>query len=395
MKAGAESKGEGKRDNQAKALPSQAGPNTVSGPTTMMRVRRMAARKAKALSEPLASRGEIMVPTPQHVIPDGCNLGVVLRVVGGVNALALLVALMLAMVSGRALVDGFGDFYAVATVLEAVVLLTLVAWCLMRRALPALSAVAQRLAACAVPVLLTGALVHMFGLSGQYGAWVFMGYAAVVAWGVQHYLELRARIFSPAVLEARYQALQSRIRPHFFFNSLNAVLAVVRAEPRRAERMLENIAELFRAVMGDVRKLVPLEQELDLCRKYVEIEQTRLGERLQVDWQIGATHPRVRVPQLLLQPIIENAVRYGAEKIAGQCQIVVRVRQLGFTLEVQVSNPIAKEPIQREGNQIGLANIRGRLALIYDLEASLEARVRHDRFELTLTLPVEHKPTVM
>jgi len=97
------------------------------------------------------------------------------------------------------------------------------------------------------------------------------------------------------------------------------------------------------------------------------------------------------VPQLLLQPIIENAVRYGAEKVAGKCEIIVRVRQHGFNLEVLVGNPVAKEPIQREGNQIGLSNIRGRLALLYDLEATLTTRVRRDRFELTLTIPVENR----
>jgi two-component system sensor histidine kinase AlgZ len=197
--------------------------------------------------------------------------------------------------------------------------------------------------------------------------------------------------FSPAIDEARFQALQSRIRPHFFFNSLNAVLAVIREDPQRAERMLENVAELFRAVMGDVKRLVPLEQELDLCRRYVEIEQTRLGERLEVDWDVGAVHPRARVPQLLLQPIIENAVRYGAERQAGTCRIEVRVRQQGFRIEIVVSNPIAREPMQREGNQIGLKNIRGRLALIYDLEATLETKVRRDRFELALSLPLETK----
>jgi two-component system sensor histidine kinase AlgZ len=140
-----------------------------------------------------------------------------------------------------------------------------------------------------------------------------------------------------------------------------------------------------------VKRLVPLEQELELCRRYVEIEQTRLGDRLQVAWDVGAVHPRARVPQLLLQPIIENAVRYGAERLAGRCEIQVHVRQQGFKLEIAVSNPIAREPMQREGNQIGLQNIRGRLALIYDLEASLETKVRRERFELTLSLPLETK----
>lgn len=343
------------------------------------------------LSELASSRRETAAPTPRQLIPDGCNLGIVLRVTGGVNAVALLVALVLAAVGGRTAFDGLNQYFAAATLLEAVLLLTLVFWCLLRRALPPLAATAQRAIAAAVPAVLTGVLTVLFQIGSTESHLVFMLVALVAGTAAQHYLELRARAFSPAVAEARLQALQSRIRPHFFFNSLNAVLAVVRDDPKRAERMLENIAELFRAVMADVRKLVPLAQELDLCRKYVEIEQTRLGERLRIDWQVGATHPRCQVPQLLLQPIIENAVRYGAEKIAGRCEIVVRVRQLGSTLEVFVSNPIAKEPVQREGNQIGLANIRGRLALVYDLEAKLEVQARRDRFELTLTLPVEHK----
>jgi two-component system sensor histidine kinase AlgZ len=273
--------------------------------------------------------------------------------------------------------------------------MTLLAWCALRRFLPELSLGAQRAAAWMAPVACTAAVLMLIGpfgpdLSGG-SPWAAVLVALACGIAVQHYFELRERAFSPAVTEARFQALQSRIRPHFFFNSLNAVLAVVRSDPPRAERMLESVAELFRAVMGDVRRLVPLEQELDLCRKYVEIEQTRLGERLHVDWDIGAVHPRARVPQLLLQPVIENAVRYGAERLAGDCRIVVRVRQLGFRLEMFVSNPVAKDPLQREGNQIGLANIRGRLALIYDLEGELTTRVRHDRFELTMIIPVEKR----
>ncbi|MCU0952892.1 MAG: histidine kinase [Burkholderiaceae bacterium] len=325
------------------------------------------------------------------MIPDGCNLGVVLRVLVGANVALLLMALAAAGAFDAAL----KQVLTAAAIVQPVALLSLILWCLLRRSLPRLRLPVQRAVAWTVPVLVTGLILAAYGqlspaLHGpQILVYLLLALAAGAA--VQHYLELRARAFSPALAEARYQALQSRIRPHFFFNSLNAVLAVVRDDPRRAERMLESISELFRAVMGDVRKLVPFEHELGLCRQYVEIEQTRLGERLKVDWQIGAVHPKARVPQLLLQPIIENAVRYGAEKIEGECEIVVRIRQLGFNLEFFVSNPIAREPIQREGNQIGLTNIRGRLALIYDLEAKLDARVRRDRFELTMTIPVENK----
>lgn len=347
--------------------------------------------KAARVAAPLSSRAETASPTPRDVIPDGCNLGVVLRVLLGVNAALLVVALAGADTPADALTKVLTS----AALVEPVALLSLILWCLLRRGLSPLPLHAQRALAWLVPVVVAAAMLAVFGriTPELQGGRLLMPLAMALIAGVviQHYLELRARAFSPAVAEARFQALQSRIRPHFFFNSLNAVLAVLREDPLRAERMLESVADLFRAVMGDVRKLVPFEQELGLCRQYVEIEQTRLGERLKIDWQIGAVHPRAKVPQLLLQPVIENAVRYGAEKIEGECEIVVRIRQLGFNLEFFVSNPIAREPIQREGNQIGLTNIRGRLALIYDLEAKLDARVRRDRFELTMTIPVENK----
>jgi two-component system, LytTR family, sensor histidine kinase AlgZ len=361
----------------------------VARPVADMKV--SARPKAARVAAPLSSRAETASPTPRDVIPDGCNLGVVLRVLLGVNAALLVVALA----SADTPADALATLLASAALVEPAALLSLILWCLLRRGLPPLSLRAQRGLAWLVPVAVAGVMLVVFGriTPELQGGRMLMPLVMALIAGIviQHYLELRARAFSPAVAEARFQALQSRIRPHFFFNSLNAVLAVVREDPLRAERMLESVADLFRAVMGDVRKLVPFEQELGLCRQYVEIEQTRLGERLKVDWQIGAVHPRAKVPQLLLQPVIENAVRYGAEKIEGECEIVVRIRQLGFNLEFFVSNPIAREPIQREGNQIGLTNIRGRLALIYDLEAKLDARVRRDRFELTMTIPVENK----
>ncbi len=338
-----------------------------------------------------SSREETAAPTPALVIPDGCNIGTVLRVAVGVNA-GVAIAVLASHSHWR---QAAARFLELSALLEVALLMTLLAWCGMRRFLPPLPLAAQRLAAWLAPVLCTAVTLRLTGpaapdLSAA-PTWSAFAVALAVGVAVQHYFELRGRAFSPAVTEARFQALQSRIRPHFFFNSLNAVLAVIRSDPARAERMLESVAELFRAVMGDVRRLVPLEQELELCRRYVEIEQTRLGERLQVDWDIGAVHPRARVPQLLLQPVIENAVRYGAERLAGDCRIVVRIRQVGFRLEMFVSNPLAKDPLQREGNQIGLANIRGRLALIYDLEGELSTRVRHDRFELTMTIPVEKR----
>jgi two-component system sensor histidine kinase AlgZ len=315
-------------------------------------------------------------------------MGVLLRVIAIVVALSL----MAALADSTSPADFAEQFLRITAIAAPATLTTLMLWCAERRALPLLDLMLQRTIAWLTPGLVAYGMTLVLREPG--GPWTPIAHAlagCALGAGIQHYYELRERAFSPAVVEAKYQALQSRIRPHFLFNSLNAVLSVIRSDPAKAERMLEGIAELFRAVMADTRKLVPLAQEIELCRDYVEIEQTRLGNRLAVDWQIGAYHPRAKVPQLLLQPLIENAIRYGAEKLPGRADIIVRVRQHGFTLEIFVSNPIAPERPEREGNQIGLANIRGRLALIYDLEARIETQVRRDRFELMMTLPVEKR----
>ncbi len=334
------------------------------------------------------ARAETASPTPRRVIPDGCNMGVLLRVI----AIVVAISLTAALAESSSPAEFAARFLRITALAVPATLTTLMLWCAERRAAPVLDVRLQRAIAWVTPGLVGYAASLLFAEAAASWTPLAHGLAAVsLGGGIQHYYELRERAFSPAMAEAKYQALQSRIRPHFLFNSLNAVLAVIRTEPAKAERMLESIAELFRAVMADTRKLVPLAQEIELCRNYVEIEQTRLGNRLAVDWQIGAYHPRAKVPQLLLQPVIENAIRYGAETLPGRADIIVRVRQHGFTLELLVSNPIAPERPEREGNQMGLANIRGRLALIYDLEARIETQVRRDRFELTMTLPVEKR----
>lgn len=341
--------------------------------------------KALPAVRPIAgTRAAAAAPVPPQLIPDGCNLGVLLRVL-----LALLLGVAVVSAAGATTAVEWSENFLRASILVSLgAPATLLLWCLLRRVAGRWRAPAQRAIAWATPAVVVAASAKLLGadLWGVISNGL-LGLAVGVA--TQHYLELRERAFSPAVAEARFQALQSRIRPHFLFNSLNAVLSIIRTDPMKAERMLEAIAELFRAVMADTRRLVPLADEIELCKSYVEIEQTRLGDRLQVEWNVGAYHPNAKVPQLLLQPILENAVRYGAERYDGACKIEVVIRQHGFRLEIVVSNPIAPDRPEREGNQMGLNNIRGRLALIYDLEAQLEARVRGDRFELKMVLPVE------
>ncbi len=253
-----------------------------------------------------------------------------------------------------------------------------------------------------VPAGITGFLIR-FVISGpigddqlalitlNQGVWIAAGFGAFA----QHYFELRTKAFSPALSEARLQALQARIRPHFLFNSLNAVLSLIRTEPRRAEETLEDLAELFRVLMRDARDVTSLEEEIRLCRQYLSIEKVRLGERLQVQWKAVNLNDKVlsraRVPSLLLQPILENAVHYGVEPVADPVQIEVEVARKGESIEINVVNPLPPEadmarPV-KVGNHMALQNIRDRLALLYDVEAQLTASAKNGRFEVHMHIP--------
>jgi two-component system sensor histidine kinase AlgZ len=201
--------------------------------------------------------------------------------------------------------------------------------------------------------------------------WFFTALLALLLIG---YFNLRTRALSPALAEARLQALQARIRPHFLFNSLNAVLSLVRAEPRRAETALEDLSELFRVLMADNRKLIPLEQELELCRQYLAIESLRLEHRLTVDWQIQDLPEDAMVPPLFLQPLLENAVYHGIEPSAQPGTISIEIQRKSERLEIILSNPVPKMTRTQTGNKMALANIEARLQLHFDAEATLATK---------------------
>ena len=134
-------------------------------------------------------------------------------------------------------------------------------------------------------------------------------------------------------------ALTARIRPHFLFNSLNAVLSLIRVDPRRAETALEELADLFRALLRDPRELVPLADEIALCRQYLDIEKLRLGERLQVDWSFDGVPVDLRIPPLMLQPLLENAVCHGIEPLDEGGVITVTFHTGKDELAIEITNP--------------------------------------------------------
>jgi two-component system sensor histidine kinase AlgZ len=189
--------------------------------------------------------------------------------------------------------------------------------------------------------------------------------------------------------EARLQALQARIRPHFLFNSMNTIASLTRSDPRQAETAVENLADLFRASLSDVRDLITLEEELDLCRRYLDIETLRLGERLKVDWQTEALPTGVLIPPLTLQPLIENAIYHGIETRVDGGTIAVQGRTQEQTVEIEIINPKAEgaTPAQTRGHQLAMNNIRERLTAHFGPAQRLKVEERDGRYSVTVTLP--------
>ena len=201
------------------------------------------------------------------------------------------------------------------------------------------------------------------------------------------YLHLRRRAYSPALAEARLAALQARIRPHFLFNSINAVLSLIRRDPRRAEAALEDLADLIRVQLADTRRLVPLRDELALCRQYLTIEQMRLGDRLALRWEVDPAAEAALVPPLVLQPLLENAVYHGVEPNVTCGLIELTVRRDAARIQIAVRNPHLAVPTHQSGNRMAMQNIRERLALAFDVEAQLRTEMNETTYLVDVQLP--------
>jgi two-component system sensor histidine kinase AlgZ len=217
-------------------------------------------------------------------------------------------------------------------------------------------------------------------------------FSAVVTATLLAYFNMRSRALSPAVTEARLQALQARIRPHFLFNSINAVLSLIRSDPHRAETALEDLADLFRVLMADNRQLVPLEGELALCKQYLALETLRLGERLKLVWHIDHMPNEALIPPLLLQPLLENAVYHGIEPCHEGGEIVIDIYRKGNEVHLLLSNPYRRDGQHHTGNKMALSNIRERLALHFDAEGQLRIRITDHQYQVHIVIPYRIEP---
>ncbi|MBX9849005.1 MAG: histidine kinase [Rhodocyclaceae bacterium] len=320
-------------------------------------------------------------------LPDFRNLGVWLRILLGVNLLALLWVLARNQ-SWPRLADEFVD---TALWVEPPLFVLLPLFHLLNPWLEKLSLRHGRLTVLLLVLLVVGVQHAAFGslfgdlmeVRGPLHAMLWAGLACIFMLGYFAWLNT---LYSPALAEARLLALTARIRPHFLYNSLNAVLGVIRHDPKRAEAALEELSDLFRVLMQENRELVLLSDEISLARQYLELERLRLGERLQVDWQIDCCPPDTLMPPLMLQPLLENAVYHGVEPADGGATITVNISAEGPRIRIMITNPTHSVGHQ-SGNQMALANIRERLMLFYDLEARLETHETHGRHEVLIELP--------
>jgi two-component system sensor histidine kinase AlgZ len=316
-------------------------------------------------------------------------MGIALRVLVPLNAAAVLLALALGAADATA-PDRLLD---ILMVLEPAVLVSLATLCALRRWVNGRARPVQWAVGLSVPALVT-LVISLLSASvlipeaGPLATALWAGVRGLAACALAalafEFFRLRALSFSPSLSEARLQALQARIRPHFLFNSLNTVLGLMRSDPRRAEYTLENLADLFRVFMRDTRELVPLDEEVVTCQQYLAIEQLRLGDRLQVQWHVEQMPGDALLPSLLLQPLIENAApRIERATPPARSSLRSRGRATGCASRSSTRRPRAPRCAATRWR----CRTSGAPDALYDMEAELKTLVEEDQFRLVLEFP--------
>jgi len=358
-------------------------------------------------------------------LPEFCGIGMVFPVV----VIGELLAFLLVLAASGERVDPWSDLALISLFIQWVGLSSLAVLCISRRALSRLT---DSLAGviCYVLILLVTLLLSeatywlverhfveprldasLQGWQGLYdlarhGAfsgdassatrhWRFvlrnMGVAAMVgALALRYfYVQHRWRCNLESEANARIQALQSRIRPHFLFNCMNTIASLTRTRPAVAEQIVEDLADLFRASLGDASVPVTLAREFEVCREYLRIEEVRLGARLKVDWHIAALPQDALLPALILQPLIENAVYHGIEPSPNGGEICINGERDGDYLVVDIRNSLSPQSraSHREGNRMAQDNVAQRLPAFFGPRAALHVDAGDDAYCLRIGFP--------
>jgi two-component system sensor histidine kinase AlgZ len=190
---------------------------------------------------------------------------------------------------------------------------------------------------------------------------------------------------------ARIQALQSRIRPHFLFNSMNTIASLARSDPALAEEITEDLAALFRVSLGDASVPVPLARELEVCRQYLHIEKQRLGDRITDRWSIDDLPSAALIPGLSLQPLVENAVYHGIELATNGGVIEISGGEEDARVWIRIANsrPGKQSHNSRPGgNQIAQENVGQRMRAFFGDGAELQVKEGDSEYAVELRFPL-------
>jgi two-component system sensor histidine kinase AlgZ len=323
---------------------------------------------------------------PQVLVFDACQVGVVLRAVLFVQA----VVAVAAMFGTDTLLEWLTRLSLITGASLPATLVWLIAACSLKKLLSRLRPFLQQLAG-----VVLGALAGLYGCGVLVAVgllrpapwWASASAGAMLSAVLVAALVLRAKGHAPAATAARLAELQARIRPHFLFNTLNGAIALVRAEPRKAERLLEDLSDLFRHALMEQGESVSLAQELELAQRYLAIEQVRFGERIRVQWSIDELANSARLPPLILQPLVENAVKHGVEPSPNGADIKVSTERRGSRVVIKVSNTLPATE-SAPGSGVALDNVRERLSLLHDVQAQFQTGVRNGLFQVRMELPI-------
>ncbi|HXD41130.1 MAG TPA: histidine kinase [Ramlibacter sp.] len=324
---------------------------------------------------------------PERVLVfDACHVGVILRAV-------LFVETVMAAGALFAAID-IADWLLRISVLSGAALPATLAWlivaCSLKKVLARLPGAAQQVFGIALGALagLYGcALIALAGFASRVPWFASSVSGALLSAALVAALVLRAKGRMPADTQARLSELQARIRPHFLFNTLNSAIALVREDPARAEAILEDLSDLFRHALMDPSQTVSLADEVALARRYLDIEQVRFGDRLQVEWAIDAAAGGARLPALLLQPLVENAVKHGVEPSAAGAQVKVSTQRRGSTVVIKVTNTVPAGQ-GRRGHGVAQDNVRDRLRLLHDVQGQFQTGFKDGIYQVRIEVPV-------
>ncbi len=326
-------------------------------------------------------------PDPSRaMVFDACHVGVVLRAVLFVQAVVAVVTMFGAI--------SFLDWLTRLSLLTGATLPATLVWLIAICSLKKLLARQSQNVQYSVGAVL-GALAGLYGCAvltmvGLIGPtpWLASAFSgAGLAILMVAALVLRAKGRTPAAISARLAELQSRIRPHFLFNSLNSAIALVRAEPAKAETLLEDLSDLFRHALVDQGESVTLADEIALARRYLAIEQVRFGERLDLHWSLDPAADVAKLPPLLLQPLVENAVRHGVEPSAHGATVKISTQRRGSVAVIKVTNTMPGGPGE-EGHGVALANVRDRLNLLHDVQGQFQSALKDGVFQVRIEVPI-------